>query len=106
VFLSSKYVQEKFNRGGHFIPANKLSEIPDNDIFQSVQKSLNNVHKQTLFFDREAEDDFAQQNMTIWRDFIDSPTIDAGNIDKAIKSMEEARLNLLSRSCGTNCINH
>jgi multiple sugar transport system substrate-binding protein len=103
VFLSSKYAQEKFNSGSHFLPANKLSEIPENEIFQAVQKSLNNVRKQTLFFDREAEDTFAQQNMAIWHDFINSPTIDAGNVDKAIKSMEEARLNLLSRSCGLNC---
>ena len=103
VFLSSKYAQEKFNSGSHFLPANKLSVIPENEIFQSVQKSLNNVRKQTLFFDREAEDTFAQQNMTIWRDFIESPTIDATIVDKAIKSMEEARLNLLSRSCDSNC---
>jgi multiple sugar transport system substrate-binding protein len=103
VYLSSKYAQEKFNSGSHFLPANKLSFIPKSEIFQSVQKSLNNVHKQTLFFDREAEDIFAQKNMTIWRDFIESPTVDARNVEKAIKSMEEARLNLLSRSCGSNC---
>lgn len=103
VFLSSKYAQEKFNRGSHFLPANKLSEIPENEIFQSVQNSLNNVRQQTLFFDREAEDIFAQQNMDIWRDYIDSPTIDAANVDKAIRSMEEARLNLLSRSCVGDC---
>ena len=41
--------------------------------------------------------------MDIWRDYIDSPTIDAANVDKAIRSMEEARLNLLSRSCVGDC---
>ena len=106
VFLSSKYAQEKFNSGSHFLPANKLSEIPENEIFQAVQKSLNNVRKQTLFFDREAEDTFAQQNMAIWHDFINSPTIDTENVEKTIKLMEEARLNLLSRSCGSNCNNN
>ncbi len=106
VFLSSNYAQEKFNKGSHFLPANKLSEIPENEIFQSVKNSLDNVRQQTLFFDREAEDAFAQQNMSIWRNFIDSSNIDATYIDIAIKSMEEARLNLLSRSCRKECNSH
>ena len=101
VYLSSKSAQEKFNSGSHFLPANKFSDIPKNDIFQSVQQSLNNVRQQTLFFDREAEEKFAQQDMSIWRDFIDN-----SDIDKTIKKMEEARLSLLSRSCHENCNNH
>jgi multiple sugar transport system substrate-binding protein len=103
VFLSSKSAQEQFNSGSHFIPANILSEIPKNEIFQAVQKSLNSVSKQTLFFDREAEENFAQKNMSIWHDFIDNSTINHLNIDKAIKEMEEARLKLLAKSCGNNC---
>jgi multiple sugar transport system substrate-binding protein len=106
VFLSSKFAQEKFNSGSHFLPANNSSEIPKDDIFHSVQQSLNNVSKQTLFFDREAEEKFAQQNMSIWLNYIETSTIDSSNIDKAIKKMEEARLSLLSRSCHENCNNH
>ncbi|MBA6327855.1 hypothetical protein H4J46_07885 [Colwellia sp. MB02u-6] len=80
IFLSSKSAQEKFNRGSHFLPANKFSDIPKNDIFQSVQQSLNNLRQQTLFFNREAEEKFVQQNMSIWRDFIYN-----SDINKTIK---------------------
>lgn len=97
-FLSSKYVQEEFNCGSHFLPANKLSEVPDKGVFQSVQKSLNNVCLQSLFFDREAEYNFAQQNMSIWREFVEGL-----DVDIVIKKMEKARVNLLLCSDDDTC---
>ena len=100
VFLSSKYAQEKFNSGSHFLPANKLSEIPNNGIFQSVQESLNNVRQQTLFFDREAEYTFAQRNMSIWRDYVEGLALET-----VIKKMEEARVKLLSCTGNDECNN-
>jgi multiple sugar transport system substrate-binding protein len=93
VFLSSTYAQETFNNGSHFLPANKLSVIPETEIFQTVKRSLDSALKQTLFFDREAEDIFAQQNMFIWREFLEKP-----DIESTIKRMEKARLGLLSRT--------
>jgi multiple sugar transport system substrate-binding protein len=98
IFLATANAQEKYNSGSHFLPANKFASVPKKGILKSVQKSLNQVRLQTLFFDREAEENFAKQNMDIWSDFLKN--ID---IDKAIKKMEEARLNLLSRSCLSDC---
>jgi hypothetical protein len=100
IFLSSKYAQEVFNKGSHFLPANRLSEVAEKGVFQIIKTSLDNVRQQTLFFDREAEDIFAQKNMSIWRDFIEN-----SDVEIAINEMEKARLALLARSCKQGCEN-
>lgn len=92
VFLSSKEAQERFNNKTHFLSANKLADISNSDTLQSVKRSLNGVSRLTLFFDREAEDTFAKENMAIWRDFITDP-----DIEETISKMEKVRVNYLSR---------
>ena len=81
-----------FNNGSHFLSANKQANISKSEILQSVQQSLRSVDHLTLFFDREAEDAYAQENMTIWQDFI----VDV-DIEETISKMEAARLRYLSR---------
>lgn len=92
LFLSSKEAQEMFNNGSHFLSANKQANIAKSETLQTVQKSLSNVKHLTLFFDREAEDTFAQDNMAIWRDFISHR-----NIEETLSKMEAARQRYLLR---------
>ena len=91
-FAANKNVQSKLNADLYQFPANKHSMVFGNSLLLSVMDSFNQADELTYFYDREVEKKYGQDNLTIWRDFLENP-----DIESTIAKMEKARLEYLAR---------
>lgn len=92
LFAANKNVQSKLNANLNQFPANKHSMVFGNSLLLSIMASFNRADGLTYFFDREVEEKYGQDNLTIWRDFLEKPTIES-----TLVKMEKARLDYVAR---------
>lgn len=93
VFLASKKSQEQINLASHFLSPNKFAKAHNNSIQRDVKFSLENATDLTLFYDRETEKHYGENNMLIWRDFLKNT-----DIQQTINKMEKVRLTYLQQT--------
>lgn len=86
-FMARADVQNEFNNGFGFLPANKMSAVGNNVFSRYGRDILNRAQGVSQYFDRDSTPEFAKKSLPVLVHFVEN-----GNIDEAIAGMERARV--------------
>ncbi len=99
-FFSQKKVQEKLSRIIYVLPANLEVTMPKDSSQATVKHTIDNADGQSYFYDREVEQQYGKDNITLWNAFLDNR-----DIELTITKMEAARQSYLMRAGVRNDLN-
>ncbi len=91
-YLIQPQVQSKINANLYQLPANLKSTFKQSNLLIANYQSLNKAKYLTQFYDRQADEELANENMTLWVNFLSKP-----DIKETAEKMEQARQNYLIR---------
>lgn len=86
-FLSQTEAQEKLSKAISFIPTNQSAKIESDYLLQEGQKILQNAAAYSQYFDRDAPENFSEEALKAFAQFIDH-----GEIPKVLERLENIRL--------------
>lgn len=91
-YLMQPEIQSRLNAHLYQLPANMKADIKNSNLLIANYQSLNKAKHLTQFYDRQAEEGLANENMDLWVSFLNKP-----DIKETTRKMEQARQNYLHR---------
>ena len=93
LFMADKKNQAIHSENIYQFPVNVQAEVIYSDLLKEIRFTLESADGFSRFYDREVEEQYGQENMRIWIDFLDT-----ANIEQTVERMEAARKRYLLRT--------